>query len=201
MIPRQLASGNELWVYSGLYRYRLGDVLRVKRFHKTVPIFEFVRRKNVILSVHVDKTDEEELQLVVNRAAALLAGTGMELADYTSMADVSNLPGRYVIFWEMANSSNVDYDVLQQCANTLDANFNNSYRQWRSGHVIGPLELRIVKEGTFHRVMELAMSRGASASQYKPPRCVNNPDALQILEGGLVTSFVSTVTPDPSAVL
>jgi hypothetical protein len=35
-------------------------------FHsKTVPVFEFVRRISVVLSVHADKTDEEELRVVV----------------------------------------------------------------------------------------------------------------------------------------
>lgn len=63
-----------------------------------------MRRKNVILSVHSDKTDEEELQAVVNKASELIAGTAMELSDYTSTADVTSLPGRYVIFWEMTNS-------------------------------------------------------------------------------------------------
>uniref|UniRef100_A0A7I4CJG6 Uncharacterized protein n=1 Tax=Physcomitrium patens TaxID=3218 RepID=A0A7I4CJG6_PHYPA len=184
----------------GLYRYRLGDVLTMKRFHKTAPVFEFVRRKNVILSVHTDKTDEKELQSVVNLATEALAGTGMELSDYTSTADVSTLPGRYVIFWEMVDSSDLDYDVLQHCANTLDANFNSDYRRWRSGHQIGPLELRIVKEGTFNRVMDSAVARGASPSQYKPPRCVNNPHTRQILDDGLVASFHSTITPNPAPI-
>jgi len=88
----------------GLYRYRLGDVIRVKSFRKTAPVYEFVRRKNVILSVHTDKTDEEELQGVVNKAAELLKGTAMELTDYTSTADITSLPGRYRIFWEMTET-------------------------------------------------------------------------------------------------
>lgn len=88
----------------GLYRYRLGDVIRVKSFRKTAPVYEFVRRKGVILSLHTDKTDEAELQAVVNKASALLTRTAMELSDFTSTADVTSLPGHYVIFWEMTNS-------------------------------------------------------------------------------------------------
>ena len=76
----------------------------MKRFRKTAPVYEFVRRKSVILSLHTDKTDEAELQAVVNKTARLLTGTAMELSDYTSTADVTSLPGHYVIFWEMTNS-------------------------------------------------------------------------------------------------
>ncbi|KAG0603026.1 hypothetical protein M758_10G060100 [Ceratodon purpureus] len=180
----------------GLYRYRIGDVIRVKSFRKTAPVYEFVRRKNVILSVHTDKTDEEELQAVVNKASELLAGTAMELSDYTSTVDVTSLPGRYVIFWEMTSSSNLDHDVLQRCANKLDESFNNDYRRWRSGNQIGPLELSIVREGTFDKVMHSAVGRGASPSQYKPPRCVNHSQALEIIKAGVEASFLSTSTPE-----
>jgi len=71
-----------------------------------MPVFAFVRRTNVILSVHSDKTDEEELQAVVDQAAKLLreAQPAMELSDYTAASDVSSLPGRYVIFLEMVDS-------------------------------------------------------------------------------------------------
>ncbi|KAK3138354.1 hypothetical protein QOZ80_5AG0367710 [Eleusine coracana subsp. coracana] len=44
--------------YSGLYRYRVGDVLRVAGFKNQAPQFNFVRRKNVALSIDSDKTDE-----------------------------------------------------------------------------------------------------------------------------------------------
>jgi hypothetical protein len=91
--------------WTGLYRYRLGDVIRVMRFHKGAPVVAFARRKSVTLSVHHDKTDEEDLQSVVMLAAALLReSSSMELSDYSSTSDVSSLPGRYVVFWEMWDS-------------------------------------------------------------------------------------------------
>lgn len=172
-------------------------MIRVKSFRKTAPVYEFVRRKNVILSVHTDKTDEEELQGVVNKAAKLLKGTAMELSDYTSSPDITSLPGRYRIFWEMTDSSNLDHNMLQDCANTLDQSFNSDYRRWRSGSQIAPLKLDIVKEGTFHMVMNSAVAKGASPAQYKPPRCVNHPQALEILNKEVIASFVSTIIPDP----
>lgn len=91
-------------VFAGLYRYHLGDILRVQRLRKNYPIFEFVRRKNVVLSVDTDKTDEVELQIVIDKASAMLGGTSMELADYTTTVDLSSMPGHYVIYWEMTNN-------------------------------------------------------------------------------------------------
>ncbi|TVT96743.1 hypothetical protein EJB05_58039, partial [Eragrostis curvula] len=48
--------------YAGLNRYRAGDVLRVTGFHNAAPQFWFVRRRNVLLSIEADKTNETELQ-------------------------------------------------------------------------------------------------------------------------------------------
>lgn len=99
----------------------------------------------------------------------------------------------------MGGDSNLDYNALQKCTNTLDESFNNSYKKWRSAKQIGPLELSVVREGTFNKVMSLAVGRGASPSQYKPPRCVNHPQALEILKDGVVASFVSTASPTAAA--
>ena len=92
--------------------------------------------------------------------------------------------------------SNLDHKVLQECANTMDASLNHAYRRWRNGDMIGPLELRIVKEGTFNKVMVLAIERGTSLSTYKPPRCVKNPQSLELLKTETLVSFHSAITPD-----
>ncbi|GLJ20889.1 hypothetical protein SUGI_0381160 [Cryptomeria japonica] len=84
--------------YAGLYRYRVGDVLRVTGFHNSAPQFHFVCRKNVMLSIDSDKTDEVELQNAVNKATKHLESYGARVIEYTSYADVSTIPGHYVLF-------------------------------------------------------------------------------------------------------
>jgi len=58
--------------YSGLCRYKVGDILQVTGFHNSNPQFKFVRRKNVLLSIDLDKTDESELQKAIENASELL---------------------------------------------------------------------------------------------------------------------------------
>ncbi|TVT99763.1 hypothetical protein EJB05_54843, partial [Eragrostis curvula] len=58
--------------YTGMCRYRVGDVLRITGFHNAAPQFQYVRRRNVVLSVGSDKTEEAELQRAVERASSLL---------------------------------------------------------------------------------------------------------------------------------
>lgn len=105
----------------------------------------------------------------------------------------------YMCVGMVAYLRNLDKQVLQGCANTLDESFNYLYRVWRSGNRIAPLELRVVKERTFELLMQAAVQRqGTSAMQYKQPRFVsnnNNAAALRILNQGVIISFRSLVNP------
>ncbi|GLJ20895.1 hypothetical protein SUGI_0381230 [Cryptomeria japonica] len=128
--------------YAGLYRYRVGDVLRVTGFHNSAPQFHFVCRKNVMLSIDSDKTNEVELQNAVNKATGHLESYGARVIEYTSYADVSSIPGHYVLFWEL-NTSEVPAKVLQQCCLTVEESLNSVYRQGRAADKsIGPLEIK-----------------------------------------------------------
>ena len=92
-------------VTAGLYRYRVGDVLRVAGFKNEAPMFKFVRRQNVALSIDSDKTDETELHAAVSGAVQHLAPFGASLVEYTSCADAATILGHYVLFWELCAGS------------------------------------------------------------------------------------------------
>ncbi|GAV71170.1 LOW QUALITY PROTEIN: GH3 domain-containing protein [Cephalotus follicularis] len=93
-----------LTTYAGsLYRYRVGDILRVSGFKNKAPQFHFVCRKNVVLDIDSDKTDEVELQNVNKNAASHLSSFEASLVEYTtSCADTSSIPSHYVIYWEIS---------------------------------------------------------------------------------------------------
>ncbi|KAJ9556055.1 hypothetical protein OSB04_010669 [Centaurea solstitialis] len=58
---------------AGLYRYQLGDVVKVTGFHNSTPELKFVCRRNLMPSINIDKNSERDLQLSVEAAAKLLA--------------------------------------------------------------------------------------------------------------------------------
>ncbi|KAI8542085.1 hypothetical protein RHMOL_Rhmol08G0111600 [Rhododendron molle] len=185
--------------YSGLCRYRVGDILRVTAFHNAAPQFKFIRRKNVLLSIDSDKTDEAELQTAIDSASLLLKRFDTTIVEYTSYADTKTIPGHYVIYWELmakdpANSPSVE--VLEQCCLAMEESFNSVYRQGRvADNSIGPLEIRVVENGTFEELMDYAISRGASINQYKVPRCVSFTPIMELLDSRVVSSHFSPAPP------
>lgn len=184
--------------YAGLYRYRVGDVLRVAGFKNKAPQFNFVCRKNVVLSIDSDKTDEVELQNAVKNAITHLQPFGAVLLEYTSYADLTTIPGHYVLFWELSlnGSTTVPASVFEDCCLTIEESLNSVYRQGRvSDKSIGPLEIKVVENGTFDKLMDYAISLGASINQYKTPRCVKFAPIVELLNARVVSSYSSPKGP------
>ncbi|XP_010254564.1 PREDICTED: jasmonic acid-amido synthetase JAR1-like [Nelumbo nucifera] len=180
-----------LTTFTGLYRYRLGDVVEVAGFYKGTPKLNFICRRKLILCINIDKNTEKDLQLVVERGSQLLRQTRAELVDFTSHADISDQPGHYIIYWEIKGE--VDEGVLEQCCTEMDTSFvDYGYVTSRRTNSIGPLELCIVERGTFRKMLDLFVGGGASLSQFKAPRCTSNPTLLKILNVSTIKRFHST---------
>ncbi|PPS19803.1 hypothetical protein GOBAR_AA00767 [Gossypium barbadense] len=179
--------------FAGLYRYRLGDVVKVMGFHNSTPELKFICRRNLMLTVNIDKNTEKDLQQAVEEAAKLIAEEKQEVIDFSSHVDMWTDPGHYVIFWEI--SGEVSDEVLKECCNCLDRSFVDAgYVSSRKVNAIGPLELRVLRRGTFQKVLDHYVGLGAAVSQFKTPRCVGptNYKVLQILCDNVAKTYFST---------
>ncbi|RLM59024.1 putative indole-3-acetic acid-amido synthetase GH3.5 [Panicum miliaceum] len=139
--------------------FRLGDVVEVVSFHNSTPELRFICRRSLVLSINIDKNTEKDLQLAVEEAGKLLEAEKLEIVDFTSSVEKSSDPGRYVIFWELSSESDAGEAVLQSCANCLDLAFvDGDYVGSRKIRTIGPLELRVLKKGTFKEILDHFLS-------------------------------------------
>ncbi|KAM6553661.1 hypothetical protein CsatB_014423 [Cannabis sativa] len=200
LIDVKLGQEYELVVttYAGLYRYRVGDVLKVAGFKNKAPQFNFICRKNVVLSIDSDKTDEVELQNAVKNAVSHLVPFDATVSEYTSYADTTTIPGHYVLFWELSlkGSTPIPPSVFEDCCLTTEESLNSVYRQGRvSDKSIGPLEIKIVEPGTFDKLMDYAISLGASINQYKTPRCVKFTPIVELLNSRVLSQYFSPKCP------
>uniref|UniRef100_A0A7N0T4P5 Jasmonic acid-amido synthetase JAR1 n=1 Tax=Kalanchoe fedtschenkoi TaxID=63787 RepID=A0A7N0T4P5_KALFE len=180
-------------ICSGLYRYRLGDIVKVTGFYNSCPKLNFVCRKNLLLTINIDKNTEKDLQLSVEAATKIIANEKLEVVDFTSHVDMSSDPGHYVIFWEM--NGEASEMVMNECCNCMDRSFLDAgYVSSRKVKSIGPLELRVLRKGTFHKVLEHVLKMGGTANQFKTPRCIGaaHHRILTILSNNVVKSYFST---------
>ncbi|MBA0553229.1 hypothetical protein Golob_012429 [Gossypium lobatum] len=189
---------------TGLYRYRVGDIIKVTGFHNNTPQFQFIGRQNVALGVDMERTSEADILKAVAEAKALLDPLGLILTEYTSYGDTSSTPGHYVIFWEIKpkegnNNNNVgkelDPKVMEECCSKMEDSLHFTYRMYRKENMIAALEIRVVKQGTFESLLDYFVSKGASLSQYKTPICIKSKEALNILDSRVIAKFFSPRTP------
>ena len=185
----------------------MGDIVRVTGFTNKAPKFSFVRRKNVVLNLEYEKTNETDLRMGVENAGGVLKPFGATIVDYTSYADTSTIPGHYVLYWELLIDGNdhntqtnhfIPSSVFNDCCFAIEESFTTFYRIKRSHEkTINPLEIRIVKSGTFEKLMKLAINGGASMNQYKTPRSLNSNQIhfIQLLESNVVCSYFSQKNP------
>ncbi|GJN15348.1 hypothetical protein PR202_gb02250 [Eleusine coracana subsp. coracana] len=173
--------------------WRLGDIVKIADFHNSTPELRFICRRSLVLSINIDKNTEKDLQLAVEEAAKLLEGEKLEIVDFTSFVEKSTDPGHYVIFWEL--SSDASGDVLNSCANCLDLAFADAgYVGSRKIKTIGPLELRILRKGTFKEILDHFLSLGGAVSQFKAPRFVSSSN-LKVLEILRIPQLFTPVPP------
>ncbi|KAL4311129.1 hypothetical protein GQ457_01G007880 [Hibiscus cannabinus] len=186
--------------YAGLYRYKVGDVLKVTGFHNSAPQFQFVKRQNIILSIDYDKTSESDLLKAITEAMSHLEPLGFSLKGYTSYADMCSRPGHYVLFWELKvkegnNSKELDPTMMAECCYRMEESFGYIYRMCRNQNSVAALEIRVVEQGSFDALMDYHVSQGASMSQYKTPTCIMSKEAINILDTRVMGRFFSPRNP------
>jgi len=172
--------------FDGLYRYRMGDIIKVVGRYHQLPIYELVGRAGTLLDICGEKITEEMSCSSINRS---IRGQSYNLVDYTTTIDTNFLPPRYIFFVELELSSPLSQTATSQLetilARELDRNLqsvNPIYESKRTTRSIGSPKVLLVKKDTFKAVTALLVKGGASPLQVKMLRYVRRRDILTLLQ-------------------
>ena len=158
---------------SGFYRYRIKDVIRVLGWRGNLPLVAFVYRKNQMLSIAGEKTNDEAMLWSVQQTGK---DVGYRFADYCVYPDTDSDPGHYVAFLEPDRP--MDPAEVPHVRDVLDGYLgqaNPSYGKKVETGVLGPLELKISQIETHALYRDLMINKGVSANQLKPVRLLDTP--------------------------
>lgn len=166
--------------YAGLYRYRLGDVVKVVNYYNNSPEIEFLFRKNQVLNMVSEKTNEEHL---TNAIRSCMNNFNLSLVDYTTKPDNSITPGRYVFYCEFKDK--LFYEKVKSLEKQLDKELRKSnlaYDRARNNRKLDDIKIIVLKSGTFKIIKESLLQKGVSKNQIKIPRVIiNNENILRII--------------------
>ncbi|NNF63038.1 MAG: GH3 auxin-responsive promoter family protein [Acidimicrobiia bacterium] len=174
--------------HAGLYRYRLGDVVRVVDRFGEAPVIEFLYRRGTLLDLVGEKTSEDHVAFALSGLEGLVSPD--ELVDYTTRVDVDASPPRYVVYLEL-ESGTVSNTELNRAADRFDQRLidaNPTCEGFRRNGLLGRPNLAVVAPGTFERLRTLIASGDlpTSASQLKVPRRVDDPRQVQLMSEAVI---------------
>lgn len=96
-LPSELETGKlyepVITNFSGLYRYRLGDVVKITGFFGESPVMEFMFRRNQALNIVGEKIDLQQLE----DAVYSLREYGILVQQYCVGVSMERIPGRYFV--------------------------------------------------------------------------------------------------------
>ncbi|HEY8431588.1 MAG TPA: GH3 auxin-responsive promoter family protein [Sandaracinaceae bacterium] len=155
---------------SGLYSYRLGDIVR---FPSVDPLrIEFAGRLSGCLSTTQELTTHVEIQRAMEAA---LAATGTKSVDYGAAADVGvggTARSRYVLFVEFEGPPPADREAFVAAFDRALSEQNRVYREHRADDVaILMPELVVLPPGSVRRFMA---DIGNTSVQTKFPRILDD---------------------------
>lgn len=159
--------------HSGLYRYRLGDVVEVIDWYGEAPVVRFSYRKNQVMSIAGEKIDMEQIEDAVS-----LFSTRAELTikGYCVQEDIFEQPPRYLFYIEcdMAMPDGAE-SLLDDCL----CKINYEYQKCRSINEIGQLRIECLRRGSFERYEKHLAAQGIRMGQNKPLRLLDSEEKKQ----------------------
>ena len=158
--------------YAGLYQYRVRDILRVAGFHNAAPQFRFARRKNVLLSIESDKSDEAELQRVDRASALLRARCGAARRWWSTRRVYADHPRPLrhrlgAAGHQGQGSAGGRGRLLPGDGGDAQLGVPAEPCGGRLHRAAGDPAIRVVRSGTFEELMDYTISRGASIATRK----------------------------------
>ncbi len=162
---------------SGFYRYRIKDVIRVTGFYNESPMVQFVYRKNQMLSIAGEKTNEEAVRWSIEE---FMKDTGLIINDYSVYANTDDEPGNYVFYMEpeevVPKEDIPKYrDVIEQKMMQANPSFGDKIRTG----VLSATELKFVELESYQLYRDMMITKGTSANQLKPVRVIDTPIKLR----------------------
>ncbi len=163
--------------HSGLYRYCMGDVVEVTGWYGQAPIVQFCYRKNQVINIAGEKSNQEQLAEAVKRFAFRMR---CEVVGYCVQEDMSDVLPRYQFYLECTgiHVSGAE-DILDDCL----CRVNYEYQGCRKMNEIGRVRISYLRAGSFGRYEEQLAKSGKIMGQNKRVCILDSSEKRQFFAG------------------
>ncbi len=172
---------------SGLYRYRIRDVIVVTGLRGASPLIRFAYRKDQLLNITGVKLTAEHFS---NAVAAFERRVGVKVLDYSFYPDLGRSPWRLRMFMELESGmpEGMDKDPASIFDEEL-AKVNAEHGRMLKIGESSPSALSIVRPGSYERYRERYAKQKLSGNQIKAVRYVDSPEKLEYFDSCTETTY------------
>lgn len=167
LLVDQLEVGREYYILvttdSGLYRYFMNDIVRVTGRFRRTPVLKFVQKGKGVTNITGEKLYEGQVMEAVRSAEKAL---DFNSVFYVMIAEEN--AGRYALYLEPHGLSK---ERAAELAGEVDANLsrlNMEYRAKRTSARLGPVDLRLLTDGSADDYKRYHVAHGQREGQFKP---------------------------------
>uniref|UniRef100_A0A671Y7U0 GH3 domain containing n=1 Tax=Sparus aurata TaxID=8175 RepID=A0A671Y7U0_SPAAU len=176
---------------SGLFRYRIGDIVKVVGFHNKCPIVEFQYRRGQMLSVRGEKVSEALFLDALKKAVSQWPAA--QLVDYCCaesgiMGDsIGGSDPHYQVFLELKGVRNLTEEQRYKLDICLQQD-SAVYKSFRIKGSIGPMRVQLVAEGAFDELRKRMMAfSNTSPNTFKMHRVLRRREYADFLLGKTIS--------------
>lgn len=171
--------------FSGLYRYRIEDVVTVTGMHNNTPKIQLRYRRNLSMNIANEKTTT---QMVDFAAVETAKAVGTEFKGFSFYGDYSTNPPRYCMLAEADKA--FTEEERQACIDILDEQLkevNEKYYKYRRWGMLNRPEVLFLKEKTYWDYREMLRGKGVVLNQIKPVTVINSKEREQFFFSHVIT--------------
>lgn len=119
----KLCTGDEyeliITTFSGLYRYKMDDIVRFVGYEKEAPIVQVIKKKGNMVNIAGEKLDEGTLQMAVYEVGKKLE---ININNFSVSVNMDDLPAAYRFYLETKDKTGIDRNYSDRDYNDRDYN-------------------------------------------------------------------------------
>ncbi|MCQ2479483.1 MAG: GH3 auxin-responsive promoter family protein [Clostridia bacterium] len=179
--------------FSGLYRYKIEDVVHVTRMYNNTPEIELLFRQNLSMNVANEKTTTDMIDAAVQNSVKEM---GVEYRGFSFYPDFSTKPPRYTLLIELKGGA-LDEEGRQKFIDTIDHQFdeiNEKYYKYRRWGMLNRPEVLFLEEKTYVGYNDMLAAKGVVLNQIKPVTVINSAERKDYFLSHVINKDSSAVT-------
>lgn len=182
LLPEELEIGKSYEIvvtnFSGLYRYRMGDILKVAGFYGESPVVEFAFRKDMALNVAGEKLGIRQIEYTMDLLSEELP-EGCSVEAYCFGTSAEFMPERYIALVSSEYTGEQREHSLSIRLDGLLKSVSRDYRELREMDYIGSLSAYIFSPSDYRDFLSFI---GLTGGHNKPKHIFKSDVSGKVIE-------------------